>query len=215
MQKYLCDDGNAEIEIEAESAYAAAQEYVDGGDWGDRSKTVWIDVYVTPIGDDGEAINDERERITIALDAEEPECKDGEEHEWRSPYSVVGGLEENPGVYGHGGGVIITEVCAHCGRYRVTDTWAQNRNTGEQGLESVEYRDADEASSAWLDRRLRSAAGEVEVPDGYTYHPGDDGRRPRLVRDADDTEVRITDDDLHDIVTQQSWDDIIAQFETD
>lgn len=153
MQKYLCDDGNAEIEIEAESAEEAAQEYVDGGDWGNGSETVWIDVYVTPVDDDGEAIDDERERITITLDAEEPECEDGEEHDWRSPYSVLGGLEENPGVWGHGGGVIITEVCAHCGRYRVTDTWAQNPGTGEQGLESVEYRDADEYSLAWLDRQ--------------------------------------------------------------
>ena len=30
--KYLCTDGNAEIEIEAESPEDAAQEYVDGGD---------------------------------------------------------------------------------------------------------------------------------------------------------------------------------------
>ena len=152
MTKYMCDDGNAEIEIEAESAEEAAQEYVDGGDWGDRSETCWIDVYVTPVGDDGEAITDERERITITLDAEEPECEDGQEHDWRSPYSLLGGVKGDPGVWGHGGGVLIKEVCAHCGRYKVTDTWAQRPDTGEQGLDSVEYMDADEDSLAYVER---------------------------------------------------------------
>ena len=30
---YLCDDGNAGIEIEADTPVEAAQEYVDDGDW--------------------------------------------------------------------------------------------------------------------------------------------------------------------------------------
>lgn len=241
--KYLCDDGNAEIEIEADSAEEAAQEYVDGGDWGDRSETCWIDVYVEQIivdGDqrrqqveaaieyvhshdddtadadgvaeafeqffgsapdetddpwsdlcsaisDGDTVADhedmldpirgDRECITITLDAEEPDCEDGESHDWRSPYSVLGGLKENPGVWGHGGGVVITEVCAHCGRYRVTDTWAQRPDTGEQGLTSVEYRDADEDSIAWLGRRAKREVEEAmdaaECVKSYEEHAGD------------------------------------------
>jgi hypothetical protein len=37
---------------------------------------------------------------------------------------LVGGLRENPGVYGkqYGSGVIILEVCARCGARRTTDT---------------------------------------------------------------------------------------------
>jgi hypothetical protein len=62
---------------------------------------------------------------------------------------VVGGHRDNPGVFGHDGGVIIREVCRHCAAYRVTDTWAQNPATGEQGLESVTYEEADEDSRAW------------------------------------------------------------------
>lgn len=151
MTKYLCDDGNAEIEIEADSAEAAAQEYVDGGDWGDRSETCWISVWVTPLDEEGREIEDERERITVTLEAEEPDCDDGEDHDWQRPYEVVGGLQENPGVHGHGAGVIITEVCARCGKYRITDTWAQNPSDGTQGWRSVEYRDADEASLAWVE----------------------------------------------------------------
>lgn len=157
MSKYLCDDGNAEIEIEAESAREAAQEYVDGGDWGDNPETCWIGVYVQEIDEDGEEVG-ERECINITLEADIPDC-DEDEHDWRSPYSVLGGLEENPGVWGHGGGVVIKEVCAHCGMYRITDTWAQDISTGEQGLESVEYEDADDASTEWIES-LRNEAEE-------------------------------------------------------
>lgn len=147
MAKYLCDDGNAAIEIEADSAQDAAQEYVDTGDW-DRSEPSWIRVYVHEIDDDGDKVGD-RECITVSLDVAEPECDEGE-HDWQSPYSVVGGIKENPGVWGHGGGVIIREVCAICGMYRITDTWEQDMSTGEQGLTSVKYEDADDASLAWI-----------------------------------------------------------------
>jgi hypothetical protein len=207
MPKYICTDGNAEIEITAETSQAAAQEYVDSGDW-DREQTDWVDVYVRRdvsdidermtalIGDhevtqhdtgwwvyaardldidalraalpectlrlvDGSLRDDPlarrdldidhgfyRERITIEIEAE-PDCE-AEEHDWQSPYEVVGGVKENPGVRGHGGGVIIKECCAHCGRYRFTDTWAQRRDTGEQGLRRVSYEDADEVSREWM-----------------------------------------------------------------
>ena len=148
--RYLCDDGNAEIEIEATSARAAAEEYVAGGDWGDGSETCWIKVWVQEIDEDGEEVG-ERETHSVALEADEPGCREElEAHDWQSPYRVVGGIEENPGVWGHGGGVVITEVCRKCGRYRETDTWAQDPETGVQGLRSARYRDADEGSRAWV-----------------------------------------------------------------
>lgn len=143
---YYCDDGNAEAAIEAASAAEAAQEYVDTGDWGENTRTSWITVYVATSPD-----ATEREKITVAIEPEEPECDCDHDHDWRSPYSVLGGLRENPGVWGHGGGVIITEVCAYCGAYRVIDTWAQDPDTGAQGLRSTEYREADDASLAWVE----------------------------------------------------------------
>lgn len=208
MAIFLCDDGNAEIEIEADSAQDAAQEYVDGGDWGQITETIWINVHVWQREDcstcdgDGETrvwgtfcnechagyaatgiltdndyqcsnpdcigpemfaeemeecsdcsgtgeTDTERESITIDVDPDAPECSESE-HDWQSPFSVLGGCEENPGVWGHGGSVIIRSVCAHCGVYRVTDGWAQNRETGEQGLESVTYEHADSDSLAWV-----------------------------------------------------------------
>jgi hypothetical protein len=87
--------------------------------------------------------------VTTTIDPDEPDCT-GDGHDWQSP-EMLGGLSENPGVVGHGGGVIVTEVCAHCGRYRTTDTWAQNRSTGEQGLTSVEYTVADNRSEQWIE----------------------------------------------------------------
>lgn len=203
MATYLCDDGNAEIRIEADSAREAAQEYVDGGDWGDaKGKTTYIDVYVQAIPNETDlpvtsyeweaepgvergmvsrVTHEERESvlaechaldlnvsesehkghlfvsvapgerncITITIDAEEPDCS-GDDHDWQSPIGVVGGIKENPGVCGNGGGVIVMEVCAHCGRYRETNTWAQRPDTGEQGLTEVSYRDADERSLEWV-----------------------------------------------------------------
>jgi len=140
MNTYLCDDGNAELEIEAETAREAAQEYVDGGDWGDIEETSWVNVRVTgPMPASTHDDEPDSERIKIALEPDEPECEDGKDHDWQSPIEIVGGISENPGVWGHGGGVTITSVCMHCGTERVTDTWAQDMSDGVQGLESVSY----------------------------------------------------------------------------
>jgi len=103
-----------------------------------------------------EAVDADGDRVTVEGhgDAiEEPpaaECEEADdgEHDWCSPHEVVGGIAENPGVWGNGGGVIITEVCRHCGTYRTTDTWA----TGHDGrpTTTVTYHEADDASLAWI-----------------------------------------------------------------
>lgn len=156
---WSADDGNARVEYpDAETGEQAAQDYVDEGDWGQSNETSWVSVSAWRTGyvlSDAEAeevlcLQIDLMRHTTEIAPDEPQCEDGREHDWRSPYDVVGGIEENPGVYGHGGGVIITEVCTHCGAYRVTDTWAQDMATGEQGLTSVEYREADELSLEWI-----------------------------------------------------------------
>lgn len=156
MPTYQVTDGNGDITIEAASAQAACQEWVDTGDWGSESKTTWVTCRATPLDAGGKRLYDESESHTIEIPPTEPDCCAGS-HDWATPYSVLGGLKENPGVWGNGGGVICTEVCRHCGRYQITDTWAQNPENGEQGLTSVEYRDADESSEAWLTRRYEAA----------------------------------------------------------
>src|SRR5690606_5491773 len=88
---YYATDGNAEVEYRAaKSAKEAAREYVESGDWGERDKTIWIDVTAyrrgfVVVGDDDEVVEiriDEK-RHTITLDPEEPDCKDGRDHDWR------------------------------------------------------------------------------------------------------------------------------------
>jgi hypothetical protein len=78
------------------------------------------------------------EIVTVTVEPDEPSCSHGG-HDWRAPHEIVGGLEENPGVRGHGAGVIMTRVCMNCGCGRHTDTWAQNREDGTQGHTSVRY----------------------------------------------------------------------------
>lgn len=134
------DDGSCEIELAAQSAEEAAREYVSGGEWGDRDRTRWIHVRVWRVGYDyeGEVVDVGEEHHRVTLDPLVPACVDGHEHDWYSPHEIVGGLRENPGVFGCGGGVAIHEVCRHCGCERVTNTWAQEAFLQEE-LQSVAY----------------------------------------------------------------------------
>lgn len=129
---YTCWDSSGErVEVEADDPDEAARVYVDAGVWEVGDTTTWVTVHVED--DEGDLCS-----IPVGVDPDEPDCSE-EKHEYGTPYDIVGGLKDNPGVWGHGGGVLIVEVCAHCGLFRVTDTWAQNPETGQQGLISVQY----------------------------------------------------------------------------
>lgn len=145
---WWADDGGAPQHYpEAATAEEAARLYVEEGcfDADGMASTTWIRVWTWPDDD-----RDDVETHTIAVHPRAPQCGGGDEHEWCSPHGLVGGLRENPGVHGHGGGVVMTEVCARCGAYRVRDTWAQDPATGELVGESVTYREPDDASLAWI-----------------------------------------------------------------
>jgi hypothetical protein len=164
----LRDDSGSEEDIVASSlkdARKQAEEWVRDGDWRDTDETFWVTVRIW--GEDGS-----QDCIEVAIEPEEPECSaDG--HAWYSPYAVVGGIRENPGVWGHGGGVIIHEVCSNCGANRHTDTWAQDRNTGQQGLTSVTYAEADEPSKTWVRGLRLDVAAELLEAAGYDVSPRD------------------------------------------
>ena len=135
MTTYELSDGNSRETIEArdlKDARRQAEAWVRAGDWNEPEQTIWINVLIF---EDGERVDS----VTVAIDPTEPACSGYEDHDWRAPHALVGGLKENPGVHGHGGGVVIAEVCVRCGCKRTTDTWAQDRSTGEQGLTSVGY----------------------------------------------------------------------------
>ena len=138
---YLVRDEGCDYDLDGvdniRDAKEAAREHARGGDYGDLKSTIWVEAHVVEV-EDG-YVDTIVATVTVAIDPTEPECEAAGEHDWHSPHEIVGGCKENPGVWGHGGGVVITEVCACCGCERVTDTWAQRSDTGEQGLTSVSY----------------------------------------------------------------------------
>ena len=158
MAKYRVQDSGCGEDFEAadeEAAFAYAKEWLRSGAW-DRSHTIWLDATVFAYdGDTEERLGS----VTVSLPPEEPQCSGGS-HAWCSPYELLGGVKESPGVFGHGGGVRIHEVCSHCGERRITDTWATNPCNGTQGHEAVEYLSAGEEELEWV------ANQHEEVSDG-------------------------------------------------
>lgn len=150
----LAEDGQAYDSVWAADEEAALEEAVDRFDesFYERGSTNWVEIEVY------DAVLGDRLSILQEVTPVEPSCTNPKGHDWRAPYSVLGGLKENPGVWGSGGGAIIKEVCANCGGYRITDTWATGPN-GEQGYVSIQYEDPDEASLAWAaSRHAKEAA---------------------------------------------------------
>ena len=118
-------------------ARASARDWAEDGGYDTSEGTVYLRYRIRC------ALTREEEDVRIALQPKAPKCpgpdNEGGEHDWQSHYGIVGGLKENPGVWGHGGGVLVREVCMHCGCGRTTDTWAHDPATGEEGLESIRY----------------------------------------------------------------------------
>jgi hypothetical protein len=166
-----------------EAALEIARDNVDASNYEASESTLWIDVSVREIcstlHDNDDCDCDlEKGSSTVQCDPAEPDCEDDDAsyplHSWSSP-SWLGGCDSNPGVWGHGGGCIIHEVCQHCGLTRITDTWAQRPDTGEQGLTSVEYSDVNQEE--WLRRKRSRAlrkAQEALQEAGYVTALGED-----------------------------------------
>jgi hypothetical protein len=167
---YLVWDVNRiEVQIDAETAEKAAEEYVSEGTWGHALKTSWVTVTVLELGADPDEACD----CTVTLDPDEPICTHDDGHDWQQPVRLVGGCEESPGVRGHGGGIIDTEICLRCGYVKHLDTWAQNPETGEQGLRSVEYCPDDERLQEYLDDLDVGTLDQEEVAEGGADEDGD------------------------------------------
>lgn len=130
---------------DAASGEEAAQAHVDTAEWGNSLTTQWIHVSTWREGltvdafCDVELVREREDEHVITLEPKEPECSHEDGHDWQSPHEIVGGLRENPGCRGHGGGVIQEEVCVRCGCGRTTDTWAQDPADGSQGHRQVTY----------------------------------------------------------------------------
>lgn len=160
-RNWCARDGADDYEdVLGRTAYEAAKEVFYTGHWSEPSNTTeWVHIRVYKerytLTDEGELTVEyfDDETHKFELDPE-PFCRSEycspDEHVWARPFEVVGGIKENPGVWGHGGGAVYREVCKHCGMYRVTNTWAQDPVDGEQGLTSVTYEHADDESLEWV-----------------------------------------------------------------
>ena len=120
IQAQCLEEAVDQVEASVRSCYSADTE------------TIWIEGELQELGDS------EVRPTVIVIHPDAPACVDEGDHDWQSPHHLLGGLPENPGVWGKGGGVIYTEVCMRCGTARTVDTWAQGPS-GEQGLHSVKY----------------------------------------------------------------------------
>lgn len=179
------------------AALAQAEELISYGEWGEHEATIWIRGRVDELDAAGATVASKT--VVVGLDPEEPDCITGD-HDWQSPYEILGGLRENPGVWGHGAGCIIHEVCMHCGAAQITDTWAQDPETGKQGLTSVRYEEGryrEEVS------RLRAAEIEAcgeecarEAIDAASDPPIDDDGRCLLPRDPARIDLQYLADQL-------------------
>lgn len=151
------------------------------------------------------AAQTERETHTIAVDPAEPDCVAGEAHDWAAPHDIVGGIAENPGVWGNGGGIVMRLACLRCGCGSTVDTWAQDPQTGEQGLTSTSYAEGhyvDELRER-RDRMVRRAMADL-----YDLHnDGADWRVDVTLYDADDDEESAAViDEIRDAVGE--WCDV-------
>lgn len=147
-----------------EDAIEQGREWIEAGDWeqGNDEETLACEVGEIVRDENGDIDADatwdaDRHDCSGTLPANDaPECIDGDcdGHDWQSPYSVLGGCKENPGVWGGGHGqVMIKTVCACCGMYRTADYGATSSSNGTRTTRTT-YEDADDASVAWLMRRL-------------------------------------------------------------
>lgn len=101
-------------------------------------------VHLCEVLPDGHDLDDYWVKDVYTADPPEPDCKEGGRHEWTATVEREGGLKENPGVFGHGGGVIINDHCAKCDMERVKDTWATHPGNGSDGYQTIQYIPADE-----------------------------------------------------------------------
>lgn len=142
----ISDDGATwTIEARPSTLDAEVTKSVRAGSWDTSESWVWS-------GRSRCTLTGDKDSHEVIFAAREPKCSEPE-HDWRSPWSVLGGLRENPGVVGGpNGGVTVREVCAHCGIYREFVSRATNPSNGTT-YEATNYADADEDSLAWVNRR--------------------------------------------------------------
>ena len=135
-------DTDATEKITATSLDEAKQklkEWAADADWCESEATVYVDYAL--LNDEGQTLYEH----TYRTDPTPPSCvEDQEEHDFVATVEIEGGLVENPGVWGHQGGITISTHCVHdgCNIHKTVDTWADDGHGGH--CETVQYRTVEE-----------------------------------------------------------------------
>jgi hypothetical protein len=142
MKRYDLFDGATHETIEADDMADAedkAREWAAEGDWGDEGCTVDVSIreIVSEPDADREEYGDESS-VSVDIDAVEPDCDDGEEHDLRDdPF-------DDFGCRSLGGTTLVSwQYCLRCGKERVETDRGSQRNPGESRV-SVEWREVDD-----------------------------------------------------------------------
>jgi hypothetical protein len=128
MAVFMVYDEQCRVKITADTAQEAAEEFLNWLENEPDHETRRASCTVAHYGDLWGA----GEIHTIQLDPTEPPCIDDDGHAWTAPYDIVGGLPENPGVFGRGAGVRIHKICSRCGQHHFIDTSAEDVSSGER-----------------------------------------------------------------------------------
>jgi hypothetical protein len=146
-----------------EEALEIAKEWASEGSYDER---VMVEVWVEELDDDGKPTGRSLSGEVAAGPEPTPpetECGDeDEDHDWQSPVELVGGLDDNPGVFASWGTRFdFYAVCSRCGIYRHSWSAGKQRNPGALDR-GVEYYEADEKSLAWVAEQLGEEVEEEE-----------------------------------------------------
>lgn len=126
----LADSITSEVE-----ARRAVARMLQDGEWDTSEDYVVLHATILSGESPDEAV--EAGYVRLVLDQDEPDCRRDQEHEW-----IAGGPRS------HGGSVWYRDRCGRCGTVRVTDAWAQDPETGDEGLRAVYYERDDARDDA-------------------------------------------------------------------
>jgi len=173
----------------------AIEEWLTDGDWDPSEGPLYLTAYACPI-DPTTGTADGAHRVTaeVTIEQDAPDCEGDEEHDWCAPHSVVGGLRENPGVYGAGAGITSRRVCSHCGAYTVYESARQDSGTGRYH-EATSYEEPDDDSLEWVASRRREARTEQLVA-ALTDACEDEDALREAIGAALDADEDATEDDV-------------------
>jgi hypothetical protein len=148
MPRYLYREDYFEQELAAtnlDDAIAEAERILANDDWIDRPllSTVrrYADVVEVTVDEDGDPC-EEKYKVYVTFDPDEPECIDRNGHHWKSTYRLFISFDR---------GSIIKDMCVRCGCERTTDTGGPDLtySPGEYDVITPDRLDA-------VDRRDRS-----------------------------------------------------------